>query len=321
MGFYQVDKCIFTGLTVTNVEDGSFEDAIEYLLYLGTRRIFFHLTYEALDWDNENQFFQTNKHIFQGLILNNNWFEDKKTYITIDKLKELLSQKTFPKTPQEKADNLFQKYLGMQGEDGQVVVVDKNYFKELVWKELYFKSYNELLYYTKHLHNQKLIHATFTNEISIADILVSFYITIEGLNYGIKLQSEGDKSNLCFIAMAFDDKTSNIRNAIKEALWETGFKDILIDEQNIDSDRTINDEIIANLKKCRFCVADFSYHSKGVYFESGFALGQGKKVIYTCLDSQFNDAHFDIKPLQHIIYKTAEQLKKDLKNKIEAWII
>ena len=79
-------------------------------------------------------------------------------------------------------------------------------------------------------------------------------------------------------------------------MWETGFEPILIDERNIDSDRTINDEIIANLKKCKFCIADFSYHSNGVYFESGFALGQNKKVIYTCLDREFEKAHFDIRP-------------------------
>ena len=120
--------------------------------------------------------------------------------------------------------------------------------------------------------------------------------------------------------MSFRDETKKIRNAIKNALIETGFEPILIDEKNIDSEKTINDEIISSLKKCKFCIADFTFHSKGVYFESGYALGQRKKVIYTCREDEFKNAHFDIRPLQHIIYKTEQELEKDLINKIEAWI-
>lgn len=67
-------------------------------------------------------------------------------------------------------------------------------------------------------------------------------------------------------------------------------------------------------------VADFSFHSNEVYFESGFALGQGKKVIYTYSKEEFGNAHFDIRPLQHIIYESPEQLSKELVNKIEAFI-
>ena len=120
--------------------------------------------------------------------------------------------------------------------------------------------------------------------------------------------------------MSFKKETAEIRSAIKKALDLTGFIPILIDEQNVDSDKTINDEIIANLKRCKFCIADFTFHSMGVYFESGHALGQGKKVIYTCREDEFANAHFDIRPLQHIIYETTEQLTKDLVNKIDAWI-
>lgn len=322
MGLQTAENCIFTDLPANNIQDGHMRDAIEYWIDVGQGRLLIRLTPEALHWNESNEFFKEYKHIFRGLILNNNWFEDQKTFITIDKLKELLPTKSYPKTPTEKADYLFQYYLSMQKEDGEVVDISDNwrYFTQVAWKQLYFKSYDELLYYSKHLDNQRLIDATFQSIEKENDTLLEFFITVDGLNYGIRLQAEGEKSNLCFIAMAFKDETKIIRTAIKEALWETGFKEILMDELNIESDRTINDEIIANLKKCKFCIADFSYHSNGVYFESGFALGQGKKVIYTCLDREFNQAHFDIKPLQHIIYPTAEELKVKLKYKIEAWI-
>ncbi|MEP6737098.1 MAG: hypothetical protein ABJA70_16360, partial [Chryseolinea sp.] len=84
--------------------------------------------------------------------------------------------------------------------------------------------------------------------------------------------------------------------------------------------KTINDEIIAGLRKCKFCIADFSYHRNGVYFEAGFALGQKKPVIYSCMKEEFAKAHFDIKPLQHIIYDTPDELRDKLISKIQAWI-
>ena len=313
---YKPDNCIFTDLPKTSSK--KINDVIQYTVHLPYGEVLIRIPMDAMYW-HEDGFFIENRYLFAGLLLNKEWVEDTEQVITIELLKDLLSKRKFPTTPKEKADNLFQELLKLQKEDGEKVVLDA-YFTLSAWKRLYFKSSNELIYYAEYLIEQKLIEAVFRN-FTDGKKIVAFHITVPGLNYGIQLQSEGEKSNLCFIAMAFKPETSNIRNAIKEALIETGFKPILIDEQNINSDRTINDEIIANLKKCRFCIADFSYHSNGVYFESGFALGQGKKVIYTCLKSEFERAHFDIRPLQHIIYETAEQLKKDLKHKIEAWVI
>ncbi|HYC86761.1 MAG TPA: hypothetical protein VEB86_16125, partial [Chryseosolibacter sp.] len=82
----------------------------------------------------------------------------------------------------------------------------------------------------------------------------------------------------------------------------------------------INDAIIVGLKQSKFCIADFCGHKNGVYFEAGFVVGQGKPVIYTCSKTEFAKAHFDIKPLQHIIYITPEELEEKLILKIDAWI-
>ena len=201
-----------------------------------------------------------------------------------------------------------------------MITLNSEFFDNRLWKILFFKSVHELNYYVEVLNSRGLIQAQFKRAAERSGLLVDYRITYEGLNYFIKLTDEGNNSKKCFVAMSFRIATKEIRQAIKEALDETGFEAIIIDEQNINSDKTINDEIIANLKRCKFCIADFTFHSNGVYFESGFALGQGKKVIYTCRQDEFNNAHFDIRPLQHIIYYTPQKLKKDLKNKIEAWI-
>jgi hypothetical protein len=57
-----------------------------------------------------------------------------------------------------------------------------------------------------------------------------------------------------------------------------------------------------------------------VYFEAGYALGRGLKVIYTCREDQIDEAHFDTRNYPHILWKDADELKKKLIDKIEVFI-
>lgn len=319
MGLYQQETCIFTGLPAKPIIDG--RDAIEYIVEVNGKNHFIRLPFYASNWPIDDDFFKTNKNIFFALLYNDNWFEDERnTYIEIESLKEILKSKSLPKNPEERIELLFLKLISYQNEDGQWIALETDFYDNLLWKILYFKSIKELNYYVEVLAESGLIDAKFNPTKDRSGLLDNYRITFEGLNYYLKLTSEGENSNKCFVAMSFKPETKEIRQAIKDAIDETGFEPILMDEKDIESDKTINDEIIANLKKCKFCIADFSFHSNGVYFESGFALGQGKKVIYTCRQDEFSNAHFDIKPLQHIIYETPDDLKQKLKNKIEAWI-
>jgi hypothetical protein len=319
MGMYEQKKCIFTGLDTYPIIDS--RDAVEYRIKIGDKVHMIRLT-PYLNELVDDPFFKQNKNKFYGLLFNDDWLDNENTFINIEVLKKLIKDKYFPKTPKEKQDALFLKLASYQKQDGYVASIDISVYKNDFWKLLYFNSASEMNFYFNHLNKINLISANYNDPDTNNTIWPKdYYITINGLNELINLQESGQNSNKCFVAMAFKDKTIEIREVIKEALIDTGFEPILIDEQNIESSRTINDEIIANLKKCKFCIADFSYHSNGVYFESGFALGQGKKVIYTCLENEFSDAHFDIRPLQHIIYKDATDLKKRLKLKIEAWIL
>lgn len=318
MGLYKQEKCIFTGCDVKPIINGI--DAIEYVLEINGNRHLLRLSPYANQWAGDDEFFKKNKNIFFALLYNNDWFENEEQYIDIEDLKLLIDRKFIPKSPEDKLENLFLKLFSFQEEDGEWKSFESDYYDNILWKILYFKSRSELNYYTEVLDSNGLIEAKYNNTLDRPGILEGYRITFEGLNWAIKLKEEGGNSNKCFVAMSFRAETANIRKAIKEALDATGYVPIIIDEQNIDSDKTINDEIIANLKRCNFCISDFTYHSKGVYFESGFALGQGKKVIYTCREDEFKNAHFDLRPLQHIVYENEEQLKKDLIHKIDAWI-
>lgn len=317
MGLNMVTTCIFTGYEALPIMNSV--DATDYFVTVNKKQHLIQLP-SIIEEITDNQFFKENRDVFFALLYNDDWFKDERhTYITIDELKSLVDQKNIPISPEDKLEKLFISMFSKQKTFGNWVSIFPMNYEEF-WRSRFFNSQDELTLYLEALISRGLIEAVFNTNVAQPRILDRYRMTFGGVNYLTKLQTEGDNSTKCFVAMAFSPETRNIRQAIKDAIIETGFEPIIIDEKHIDSDKTINDEIIASLKRCKFCIADFTFHRNGVYFESGFALGQGKKVIYTCREDDFKNAHFDIKPLQHIIYTTTEQLKNDLINKIEAWI-
>jgi hypothetical protein len=268
------------------------------------------------------------QHIISGLIANRKW-PDRSFIISKEHVEkggpknaeriifpDYLHSAIYPKTPVEKMDYLFLNLFDRQKMDGDVFEIKID--DERLWVTNYFKAPEECMFYINALHRSGLIQYSPDPRISMQGHV---FITIEGLQKAVNLREFGKDSKKCFVAMAFNDQTINYREAIKSALNANGYVPIIIDEQNIDSDKTIPDSIIAAIKQCKFCIADFSFHRHGVYFESGFALGLGKQVIYLCEESHFNYAHFDIKQLQHIIYKAPDELESKLSNKIQAWIL
>lgn len=227
---------------------------------------------------------------------------------------DFLETISYPKNASEKMDNLLLYFYKKQEFDGGPIfispyqTIDKN--DEIILLN-YFKNKEELFFYIRSLAKINLIE-------NIQDTAIK--LTHEGLNRIVEIEKSSVISNKCFIAMAFDKSTTIYREAIKKALENNKFKAVIIDEEHLDSDKTIPDEILNKIRKAKFCVADFTLHRNGVYFESGYALGLGKQVIYTCKEDDFKNAHFDIKQLQHVLYNTPDELEKKLTNKIEFWI-
>ena len=64
-------------------------------------------------------------------------------------------------------------------------------------------------------------------------------------------------------------------------IFEDGFKPAIEDDNRtkavridrLEHNRKIDDEIIAEIRRSRYLVADFTGNRAGVYFEAGFALG------------------------------------------------
>ena len=126
-----------------------------------------------------------------------------------------------------------------------------------------------------------------------------------------------------FVAMWFDkEMTIAYEEGIKKAVELAGYKSMRIDKK--PDVNKIDDEIIAQIRRSRFLVADFTHGNEGarggVYYEAGFAFGLGLPVIYTCRKDMVDKLHFDTRQYHHIVWEEPADLCRDLKNRIQALI-
>lgn len=128
----------------------------------------------------------------------------------------------------------------------------------------------------------------------------------------------GGSSSSGFVAMWFDPSMYSARLAINSAVQSAGYVPVVVD--TVEHVNKIDDEIVAQIRKARFLVADFTGHRGGVYFEAGFALGLGMPVFWTCRKDQLKDLHFDIRQYNCIDWEDEEDLGKRLARRIEAVI-
>lgn len=138
-----------------------------------------------------------------------------------------------------------------------------------------------------------------------------------------KLQKRLPNSTQAFVAMWFNAATdSAYNNGIAPAIRDSGYRPVRID--NKEHINKIDDEIIAEIRRSKFVVADFSCESGkvrgGVYFEAGFAMGLAIPIIWTCSQSSIGDLHFDTRQYNHIVWESPETLRKLLTARIGAVI-
>jgi nucleoside 2-deoxyribosyltransferase len=310
-------KCHLTKLPTENFP--SSWDLVEYVIQVKDERYLlrFH-------WNHENSpIVQRNLYILNGLILNKmfplEFLTKTDSLLDNEKLESIIKEADYPKNPEDKIANLLIYLHSLQNFEGSKIEFPKTLTKDELAASLFFKNYEELSFYLFTLLNKGLVTGIDATSKDGPE-LISIKLTYEGLSAVIDLNESGNQSDRCFIAMSFSESQLATRNAIKASIHSTDFQAIIIDEQHIDSDVTINDAMIAEIKRSKFVVADFTQHKHGVYFEAGYALGLKKPVIYLCALKDFENTHFDTNHYPHIIYSSLEELQEKLKSKIEAWI-
>ena len=145
-------------------------------------------------------------------------------------------------------------------------------------------------------------------------------VTVEGHNQ-IEQQKTNVDSSQAFVAMWFDDSMEDVfETGIRPAIAEVGYSPLRIDKK--DHINKIDDEIIAELRRSRFLVADFTHGNDGarggVYYEAGFAHGLGLPVIFTCRKDAVESLHFDTNHYSHVVWSDPSELRDKLRTRILA---
>ena len=156
---------------------------------------------------------------------------------------------------------------------------------------------------------------------------VSWRVSVEGHTRVDELQSEENApdSTQAFVAMWFDESMDDAFNrGIEPAVKNAGYKAFKIsDKPDVDK---IDDEIIGEIRRSRFLVADFTHGDGGargsVYYEAGFAYGLGLPVVRSCRKDivDRNELHFDVRQHYHVVWETPEELRDGLEKRIRALI-
>jgi hypothetical protein len=133
--------------------------------------------------------------------------------------------------------------------------------------------------------------------------------------------SEGNvsESTIGFIAMWFDSSMNEARSdGFEPAIRGAGYSSVIV--SGVEHINKIDDEIISQIRKSKFLVADFTGHRGGVYFEAGFAMGLGIPVFWTCRQDDIKNLHFDIRQYNSIDWTDPSDIAARLKRRIEAII-
>lgn len=165
-----------------------------------------------------------------------------------------------------------------------------------------------------------LIEGEYSGDISLS---------IDGWRLLEQLDQSGTSSDQAFVAMWFGPEVSDAyQGGIAPAIRDAGYVPMRIDQK--EHANRIDDEIIAEIRRSRFVVADFTcgmvddggqpvaIPRGGVYYEAGFAQGLGIPVIWMCRQDHIDHVHFDTRQFNHITWTDAADLRVKLKNRIGA---
>lgn len=168
--------------------------------------------------------------------------------------------------------------------------------------------------------NEVLSYLVSTERIS-NDNIMCVKIEPEGWAYIETLKKVNIESTQGFVAMWFSDDMQRIyEDFIAPGIRDAGYSPHRVDQR--EHNDKIDDEIIAQIRKSRFVLADFTGHRGGVYYEAGFAKGLNLEVFWTCREDEVDRLHFDIRQYNCIVWSgdKLDEFRRKITNRVEAVI-
>jgi hypothetical protein len=172
----------------------------------------------------------------------------------------------------------------------------------------------ELMFLLDHLMQDGLL--TGPQAMSDPPIFEWVAVSLKGWTRVEQLRSRSTSFTQAFVAMTFDAGLEWIySSAIAPAVQDAGYQPLILSRQE-HADR-VDERIVLELNRSRFVIAEFAQHRPSVYFEAGYAVGRGLPVIWTCRAEDYGSAHFDTRQYNHIVWRTAEELRERLHTRIK----
>ena len=195
------------------------------------------------------------------------------------------------------------------------------FLRAMAWSEA--TSSDEISYLVSYLEEEGWVRETHKgSRDGVIPSSCQYRVTVSG-HVRIADEASAADSSQVFVAMWFDDSLSSAYDeGIAPAIQDCGFEAKRIDrDPAVDK---IDDAIIAEIRRSRFLVADFTHGNEGarggVYYEAGFAHGLGIPVIFACRGDMIDKIHFDTRQYAHIVWNSTSELRNSLRDRILARI-
>jgi hypothetical protein len=127
----------------------------------------------------------------------------------------------------------------------------------------------------------------------------------------------------CFVIQPFDkgQYDKRYRDLLEPAIREAGLTPYRVDE---DPSVVIPiDDIENRIRESEICLADVTTNNPNIWYEVGFAIANGKPVVFVCLEPRPEPYPFDVRHRHVISYSTQsssdfEKLKKEVTARLKA---
>ena len=237
---------------------------------------------------------------------------DHAPWVTCDLVEK--ARRADPLAPYVRAERLLRYLMSKQESVGRWIETLPTYADPLAFAWSESTEPEDITYFLNYLTRMKWL-----DRFKESDGL--YKVSVPGYEH-IAEQARQTDSSQCFVAMWFNPETdAAYKDGIKKAVDACGYKPLPINKK--PDVIKIDDEIIAEIRRSRFVVADFTHDPKtgargGVYFEAGFAHGLGRPVIYSCKKGLEEKLHFDTRQYYHILWQTPADLCTELQKRILA---
>ena len=169
-----------------------------------------------------------------------------------------------------------------------------------------------------------LVELSYIKLVNDNDGFENYTFTAKGWQKIQELQENNLISPQGFIAMWFDSSMTTAKQKIIQAITDCKYNAMIIDDK--EHNNQIVPEILYEIRKSKFIIADLTGQRNGVYYEAGYAQALGKQVILTCRNISANDEsnglkpHFDVSQKNTIFWSDEEDLYCRLIKRIEATV-